>query len=100
MASLCGGIQAAEVPPEASLLTLLVCVSSATPPAGGARSHFHPPHTQSMGYSNPELLDALLSHLADQMASYIKYQIESGAQCVQVRGYHVGRGERERGEGI
>ena len=50
-----------------------------------------------MCYSNPELLDALLSHLADQMASYIKYQIESGAQCVQVRGDHRGR---ESGEGI
>ena len=39
-----------------------------------------------MCYSNPELLDALLTHLADQMAAYVKYQIESGAQCIQVRG--------------
>ena len=47
-------------------------------------------HTiQSMCYSNPELLDALLSHLADQMAAYVKYQIESGAQCVQVIVVHV-----------
>lgn len=39
---------------------------------------------KSMCFSSPELLDALLSHLADQMAAYIKYQIESGAQCVQI----------------
>ena len=38
-----------------------------------------------MCYSNPELLDALLTHLSDQMAAYVKYQIESGAQCVQVQ---------------
>eukprot|EP00955_Chlamydomonas_euryale_P102670 365436-Chlamydomonas_euryale.AAC.10 len=37
-----------------------------------------------MCHSAPELLDALLSHLADQMAEYIKYQIDSGAQCVQI----------------
>ena len=52
-----------------------------------------------MCYSNPELLDALLSHLADQMASYIKYQIESGAQCVQVREDHRGRESGEGSEG-
>jgi len=39
---------------------------------------------KTMCYSAPELLDALLSHLADQMATYIKYQIDSGAQCVQI----------------
>lgn len=39
---------------------------------------------KSMCFSSPELLDALLSLLADQMASYIKYQIDSGAQCVQI----------------
>lgn len=39
---------------------------------------------KSMAYSNPELLHALLSHLADAMADYIKYQIDSGAQCVQI----------------
>ncbi len=37
-----------------------------------------------MCYSAPDVLDALLSHLTDQMATYIKYQIDSGAQCVQV----------------
>ena len=76
-------------------------LSSATPrrtvPAHTSLHTSPPTHTQSMCYSNPELLDALLSHLADQMASYIKYQIESGAQCVQVREDHRGR---ESGEGI
>jgi uroporphyrinogen decarboxylase len=39
---------------------------------------------KSMAYSNPELLHSLLSHLADAMSDYIKYQIDSGAQCVQI----------------
>lgn len=39
---------------------------------------------KTMCYSDPALLDALLSHLADQMATYIKYQIDSGAHCVQI----------------
>ncbi|GFR48327.1 hypothetical protein Agub_g10210 [Astrephomene gubernaculifera] len=39
---------------------------------------------KSMCYSAPELLDALLTKLADAMASYIKYQIRAGAQCVQI----------------
>lgn len=39
---------------------------------------------KSMAYSNPELLHALLSQLADAMSDYIKYQIDSGAQCVQI----------------
>lgn len=39
---------------------------------------------KSMAYSQPAVLDALLSHLADQMATYIKFQIDSGAQYVQI----------------
>uniref|UniRef100_A0A383V4C4 Uroporphyrinogen decarboxylase n=1 Tax=Tetradesmus obliquus TaxID=3088 RepID=A0A383V4C4_TETOB len=39
---------------------------------------------KSMAYSEPALLDALLSHLADAMADYIRFQIDSGAQCVQI----------------
>lgn len=31
-----------------------------------------------------QVLDALLSKLADAMAEYIKYQIRAGAQCVQI----------------
>lgn len=37
-----------------------------------------------MAHSNPALLDALLSQLADAMAAYIVFQIEAGAQCVQI----------------
>jgi uroporphyrinogen decarboxylase len=40
---------------------------------------------KTMCYSAPDVLDALLSHLADQMAAYIKYQIDSGAHAIQVR---------------
>ena len=32
----------------------------------------------------PQLLDGLLSHLADQIATYVRYQIDSGADCVQM----------------
>ncbi|GFH29329.1 uroporphyrinogen decarboxylase, partial [Haematococcus lacustris] len=37
-----------------------------------------------MCFTAPDVLDALLSHLADQVASYIKYQIDNGAQCMQI----------------
>jgi uroporphyrinogen decarboxylase len=37
-----------------------------------------------MAYSDPALLDALLSQLADAMSDYIRFQIDSGAQCVQI----------------
>ncbi len=49
---------------------------------GGSSSLYK--NIKSMCHSAPEVLDALLSHLSDQMASYICYQIDSGAQCVQV----------------
>jgi uroporphyrinogen decarboxylase len=39
---------------------------------------------QTLSCSDPALLDALLSHLADAMSEYIMYQINSGAQCVQI----------------
>lgn len=32
----------------------------------------------------PQLLDSLLSHIADQIAEYVKYQIDSGADCVMM----------------
>jgi len=38
-----------------------------------------------MCYSAPDVLHALLSHLAEQTATYVKFQIDSGAQCMQVR---------------
>ncbi|GIL43806.1 hypothetical protein Vafri_1413 [Volvox africanus] len=39
---------------------------------------------KTMCFSAPEVLDALLTKLADAMAAYIKYQIRAGAQCVQI----------------
>lgn len=39
---------------------------------------------KTMMQSNPEVLSALLSHLAEQIATYSCYQIESGAQCIQL----------------
>lgn len=33
---------------------------------------------------NPEILHALLAHLADALAVYVCYQIEAGAQVVQL----------------
>jgi hypothetical protein len=39
---------------------------------------------KTMMHSNPDLLAALLSHLAEQIATYSVYQIDSGAQCIQL----------------
>lgn len=40
--------------------------------------------TKQMAYTNPEILHALLKRLADNLAEYAIYQIESGAQAIQV----------------
>jgi uroporphyrinogen decarboxylase len=39
---------------------------------------------KTMLYQAPQLLQALLGHLADQIAAYSCFQIDSGAQCVQL----------------
>lgn len=39
---------------------------------------------KTMIHGNPDLLSALLSHLAEQIATYSCYQIQSGAQCIQL----------------
>ena len=41
---------------------------------------------KTMCYNAPDVLHALLSHLAEQTAAYVKFQIDSGAQCMQVKG--------------
>lgn len=33
---------------------------------------------KGMCYSNPQLLDAILSHLAEQQTEYVRFQIDSG----------------------
>lgn len=91
----CGGNNAVGVHLFALFVWRHACRVGRSPawPTLLAHTYLHTfPPPQSMCYSNPELLDALLSHLADQMAAYIKYQIESGAQCVQVRGEGRARG--------
>ena len=40
--------------------------------------------TKRMMMNNPELLHKVLDHLADALADYVCYQIESGAQVVQL----------------
>lgn len=39
---------------------------------------------KTMCYNAPEVLHTLLSHLAEQTAAYVRFQIDSGAQCMQV----------------
>ena len=38
--------------------------------------------TKKMMLNQPELLHALLQHLADQLSHYVSFQIQSGAQVV------------------
>lgn len=40
--------------------------------------------TKSMMFNNPEILHAFLDHLADALGDYACYQIEAGAQVVQL----------------
>lgn len=49
---------------------------------GGSSSTFRV--IKSLIYNDPKTLDALLSHLADQLAAFLIYQIESGAQFMQI----------------
>lgn len=46
--------------------------------------HLLPPASSLPCPAAPELLDSLLSHIADQIATYVKYQIDSGADCVMM----------------
>lgn len=39
---------------------------------------------KGMAFSQPDILHKLLSHLADSIANYVRYQIDSGAQLVQL----------------
>ncbi|MFN5162033.1 MAG: uroporphyrinogen decarboxylase [Cyanobacteriota bacterium] len=39
---------------------------------------------KAMAFQEPELLHRLLAHLADSIATYVRYQIDSGAQIVQM----------------
>lgn len=48
------------------------------------KSSIHYKTIKTMLYKAPDLIDALLSHLSDQIATYIGFQIDSGAHCVQL----------------
>lgn len=39
---------------------------------------------KGMAFSEPKMLHQLLSHIADGIATYVRYQIDSGAQIVQL----------------
>lgn len=39
---------------------------------------------KSMMYDSPDVLHGLLSHLAAQIATYVQFQIDSGADCIQM----------------
>ena len=49
---------------------------------GGSTKDFR--YSKHMLYSQPELLHALLDHLADAVIDYLNAQIEAGAQAVQI----------------
>lgn len=49
---------------------------------GGSSREFR--FTKEMMYAKPELLHALLSHLADSVIDYLNAQIEAGAQVIQI----------------
>lgn len=48
------------------------------------KSSIHYKTIKTMLYKAPDVIDALLSHLADQIATYICFQITSGAHAVQL----------------
>lgn len=49
---------------------------------GGSSKEFR--YTKQMMYAQPELLHALLDHLADAVTDYLNAQIDAGAQAVQI----------------
>ncbi|CAD7698626.1 unnamed protein product [Ostreobium quekettii] len=41
-------------------------------------------HVKRLAFANPDVLNALLQKLADNVAKYVKYQADCGAQAVQI----------------
>lgn len=73
-----------EVSGKAAVLGFVGCPwTLATYVVEGASSSLYKT-IKTMTVTAPELLDALLSHLADQIAEYAKYQAQSGADCVMM----------------
>lgn len=73
-----------EVAGQAAVLGFVGCPwTLATYVIEGASSSLYKT-IKTMTVAAPELLDSLLSHLADQIAEYAKYQAESGADCIMM----------------
>eukprot|EP00889_Picochlorum_renovo_P004673 jgi/Picre1/31703/NNA_007054.t1 len=73
-----------EVQGQAAVLGFVGCPwTLATYVVEGASSALYK-NIKSMIYSQPDLLDGILSHIADQIAVYAKYQAASGADCVMM----------------
>lgn len=49
---------------------------------GGSSKNFA--HIKRMAFAEPDILHALLSKLADNIADYVRYQADAGAQVVQI----------------
>lgn len=73
-----------EVGGKAAVLGFVGCPwTLATYVVEGASSALYK-NIKSMIFSQPELLDGILSHLADQIAVYAKYQAANGADCIMM----------------
>lgn len=73
-----------EVAGQAAVLGFVGCPwTLATYVVEGASSSLYK-NIKSMMFSDPELLHSLLSHLAEQIAEYAKFQADNGADCVMM----------------
>lgn len=78
------GLLHKEVGGQAAVLGFVGCPwTLATYVVEGASSTIYK-NIKSMMFTAPDLLDGLLSHLADQIAEYAIYQASSGADCIMM----------------
>ncbi|PSC72339.1 uroporphyrinogen decarboxylase [Micractinium conductrix] len=78
------GLLKQEAAGQAAVLGFVGCPwTLATYVVEGASSSLYK-NIKTMMFTAPQLLDALLSHLADQIATYVQFQIDSGADCVMM----------------
>lgn len=85
--SFVGAILAAlrqEVGSESTVLGFIGAPWTLAAYAVEGKADKHCMKTKQMMFHSPEVLHALLSHLADQLVHYVAYQIQSGAQVVQL----------------
>ena len=74
----------AEVGSQAAVLGFVGCPwTLCTYIVEGASSAYYKT-IKGMMYNDPELLHSLLSHVADQISEYVRYQIDSGAECIMM----------------